>query len=369
MRRFLTVLSLLSCCAAPAQEQSVVRGDSLAVPVAGATSATVPANETLAAGVDSLRRTMSGWNRILARLPRISGYAQVGYEYAGPAEAGGNAVSSFFIKRVRLNLAGDITPRIDYRIQVEFASPKLVDAYLRLRPYNGLNFQIGEFKIPFSIENTDYVPLKFELIEYPLALRKLMGFNDLCGLSATGRDLGAQVYGGFVRRDGYNILNYNFGVFNGEGINTKDKNSSKDIVARLSVQPLGGWQFTGSYYRGEYGADCVRRVRYGAGMCYDRGRTVLRGEWIGGRTGELDSRGWYVLGGYRLLRSLQVVGRYDTFEQNVSRSDTRQTNYTAGLVWQPVKYLRCQLDYTYEQYASAAHCDRNGIALLLSGIF
>ena len=41
------------------------------------------------------------------------------------------------------------------------------------------------------------MPLKYEFIEYPLSLRRLMGFNDVCGLSATGRDMGAMLYGGF----------------------------------------------------------------------------------------------------------------------------------------------------------------------------
>lgn len=49
--------------------------------------------------------------------------------------------------------------------------------------------------------------------------------------------MGAQLFGGFFKRDGYSILNYNFGVFNGEGLNVKDKNKSKDIVARLTVKP------------------------------------------------------------------------------------------------------------------------------------
>lgn len=53
------------------------------------------------------------------------------------------------------------------------------------------------------------MPLKYEFIEYPLSLRRLMGFNDVCGLSATGRDMGAMLYGGFFNRKGYSVLGYN----------------------------------------------------------------------------------------------------------------------------------------------------------------
>ena len=205
------------------------------------------------------------------------------------------------------------------------------------------------------------MPLRYEFIEYPLSLCKLMGFNDLCGLSATGRDMGAQLFGGFFRRDGYSILNYNIGVFNGEGLNVRDKNKSKDVVARLTLKPAAGLQLAGSYYWGEYGADYLKRVRYGAGACYDRGPVVVRGEYICGTTGDLDSEGWYAVAGWRVTKTLLPAVRYDTFLENTARSSSRQTNYTAALTWQPVKYLRCQLNYTYEDYAAR---DVSGLSLI-----
>lgn len=330
-----------------------------------------PSAESLREEVAALERETSAWEKVLARLPRISGYVQAGYE-------GSEHVSTFFLKRVRLNLAGDIAPKLDYRVQIEFCSPKIVDAYLRYRPFGELGIQLGEYKLPFSIENTEYVPLKYELIEYPLSLRKLMGFNDLCGLSATGRDLGAMLFGGFFRREGYDILSYHIGVFNGEGLNTKDRNRSKDLCARLTLRPVAGLQIAGSCYRGEYGPDYRKRIRYGAGACYDRGPLVLRGEYICGTTGmpagdagpafELDSEGWYAVAGWRATRTLLPVVRYDTFRESAS-SESRQTNYTAGVVWQPVKYLRCQLNYTYEDHAARAVANRNVVAVMLSGIF
>ena len=316
----------------------------------------------LSAEVAALKAKTSAWDKVLAALPAISGYLQTGYEWSDNS-------SSFFIKRVRLSLSGNIAPKLDYRVQIEFASPKIVDAYLCYRPFDELNLQLGEYKLPFSIENTEYVPLRYEFIEYPLSLCKLMGFNDLCGLSATGRDMGAQLFGGFFRRDGYSILNYNIGVFNGEGLNVRDKNKSKDVVARLTLKPAAGLQLAGSYYWGEYGADYLKRVRYGAGACYDRGPVVVRGECICGTTGDLDSEGWYAVAGWRVTKTLLPAVRYDTFLENSARSSSRQTNYTAALTWQPVKYLRCQLNYTYEDYAARDVSGRNVVALMLSGIF
>ena len=83
--------------------------------------------EELSAEVAALKAKTSTWDKVLAALPKISGYVQTGYEWSDNS-------STFFIKRVRLNLAGAIAPKLDYRVQIEFASPKIVDAYLCYKP-------------------------------------------------------------------------------------------------------------------------------------------------------------------------------------------------------------------------------------------
>lgn len=371
--------------AAPATGASVV-GTAPVPASAAAPAAETPSLESLAAEVAALKAQAAARDARLDRLPRISGYVQAGYEWS-------DVSSSFFIKRVRLDLRGDIARKLDYRVQLEFASsPKIVDAYLQYRPFRQLNFKLGEYKIPFTIENTDYVPLKFELIEYPLALQRLMGFAEPIGgrmvggvmqggetLKDTGRDMGLTLHGSFFPCGERALLSYEVGVFNGAGINLRDNNRSKDVVARLTLRPVRGLTLSGSWYGGEYGADCLERQRVSAGVCYDRGRGVVRGEWIGGRTGyaateeyaagTFDSSGWYVLGGVRLTPSLMPVVRYDTLLSDTASDDSRQTNWTAGILWHPVKYLRCQLNYTYEHYAAPGIADRNVVAVMFSGIF
>lgn len=373
--------------AAPA---SSVSGLSAAAPAssgsAAGTAAETPSLESLAAEVAALKAQAAARDARLDRLPRLSGYVQAGYEWSDES-------SSFFIKRVRLDLRGALARTLDYRVQLEFASsPKIVDAYLHYKPFRQLNFKLGEYKIPFTIENTDYVPLKFELIEYPLALQRLMGFAEPIGgryvggamqggetLKDTGRDMGLTLHGSFFPCGERALLSYDVGVLNGAGINLRDNNRSKDVVARLTLRPVLGLTLSGSWYGGEYGADCLERQRVSAGVCYDRGRGVVRGEWIGGRTGyaateeyaagTFDSSGWYVLGGVRLTPTLMPVVRYDTLLPDTASADSRQTNWTAGILWHPVKYLRCQLNYTYEHYAAPGMTDRNVVAVMLTGIF
>lgn len=371
--------------AAPATGASVV-GTAPVPASAAAPAAETPSLEPLAAEVAALKAHSAAHTARLERIPRISGYVQAGYEWS-------DGSSSFFIKRVRLDLRGALARTLDYRVQLEFASsPKIVDAYLHYKPFRQLNFKLGEYKIPFTIENTDYVPLKFELIEYPLALQRLMGFAEPIGgryvggamqggetLKDTGRDMGLTLHGSFFPCGERALLSYDVGVFNGAGINLRDNNRSKDVVARLTLRPVRGLTLSGSWYGGEYGADCLERQRVSAGVCYDRGRGVVRGEWIGGRTGyaateeyaagTFDSSGWYVLGGVRLTPTLMPVVRYDTLLPDTASADSRQTNWTAGILWHPVRPLRCQLNYTYEHYAAPGMADRNVVAVMLTGIF
>ena len=75
------------------------------------------------------------------------------------------------------------------------------------------------------------------------------------------------------------------------------------------------------------------------------------------------------MGGVRITRTLLAVARCDTFLEDRSVGATRQTNWTAGVLWQPVKHLRCQLNYTYEEYASPAVANGNVVSVMLSGIF
>jgi len=77
---------------------------------------------------------------------RISGYVQVGYEWTE------DTASTFFLKRARFKVDGDLwRDKLDYCLQIEFASPKVVDAYVRFKPMAQVNAQLGQFKIPFSI--------------------------------------------------------------------------------------------------------------------------------------------------------------------------------------------------------------------------
>ena len=59
--------------------------------------------------------------------------------------------------------------------------------------------------------------------------------------SSGGRDIGIQVSGDVLpNSNGRKLLHYQVGVYNGEGINTADKDNRKDIIGGLWVMPVKG---------------------------------------------------------------------------------------------------------------------------------
>lgn len=297
---------------------------------------------------------------------RISGYIQVGYEWVE------DNTSSFYLKRARFKVDGDLwKDKLDYCLQIEFASPKIVDAYVRFKPMAQLNVQFGQFKIPFSIENTEYPPLKAEFIEYPMVLTRLVRMNDVCGIASTGRDIGGQLYGSFFKRDGYHILSYNLAVMNGAGINRTDSNKSKDVVGRLMVRPVKNLLLSASYMFSEVPIGdnpYADASRYGFGAMYDCERFIVRSEYVVGHTAGVDAHGAYVTAGYRFNSPFTALARWEFFDQDKAQSGYRQVNYSVGVDYQPLKYLRMQLNYTFSTFNSDAP-NMSGINLMVSGIF
>ena len=169
-----------------------------------------------------------------------SGYLQGGYSYNYNPE--GDDTNTFYIKRARLTWAGDLfkDPKVgtfDYKVQVDFAgTPKLVDFFLKYTLCDEFGVQIGEFKTPLTIENSEYAPVKLEFIDYSLLVQRFaqMSAADLGGINSTGRDMGIQFFGKAIPMDdGHSLLRYNIALFNGNGINKSDDDNLKNFMARV----------------------------------------------------------------------------------------------------------------------------------------
>lgn len=265
--------------------------------------------------------------------------------------------NTFFIRRARLSVTGDVTEHLEYKLQTEMAGGvRMIDAFVKCQFCDWLNLELGQFKTPFTLES-QYILLNKEGIDYAQAISRLSGYNDpLPGNRTNGRDIGMMVYGNLLSCDGgtYPLLKYHVGVFNGSGINRKDDNLSKDIIARIDIHPLmRNLVLSASLIRGTY-ADAVNpdaaNHRYSFGGEYKDKALTLRSEYVradieaGGAVTSTD--GFYVVAGWWLPFEssfrLRPVLRYD----RLNTAGDSSVLYMTGLDCWPWSHLRLQAGYT-----------------------
>ena len=326
--------------------------------------------------IAKLEKRSAVWDKLKPAF-KLSGYLQAGYDYLWTED--GTQTSTFDLRRARVSLQGDIYngkkgAKASYRIQIDLCKElPIMDLWAKYQPVNQFGVQAGQFKVPVSIENTDYAATKLEFITYSLPVQRLarLSSSDLQGVNSSGRDIGAMLYGGFIKRDGFSIINYELGVFNGTGINVKDNNKSKDIAARLTIQPLKDLKIAAYYMGGETNATSLVTKypamvldnsavnlsyldynRYGGGFDYENKYIFARAEYLGGRTGDYLSSGVYALVGYKFLGKCSVGVRYAYLDENQNGESTTpvQSDYSVALSYHPWKHLRLQAEYTRQVY-------------------
>lgn len=301
----------------------------------------------------------------------LSGYLQGGFQT--PGVGGDEPSSTFYLKRARVSLTGNVPQdNIDYRLQVDMAgSPKICDLYFRYKPSAAFNVQLGQFKIPFAIENDIYGPTTVEFIDYSYITTLLARNADrFDGISAGGRDIGLQLYGGFGEARGYNILSYNLGIFNGAGINKADNNDAKDVVARLIFKPSKELSLSASWMSAatNYEAHIQRSNRTALGVIYDASSFIVRSEYALAKFDDRNVDAFYVMGGYKLKRNWMLVARYETLNDGEKHGANR---VTFGAVFKPYSYLRFQLNYAIENTSLQLpkYYNTSGLNFMVTAIF
>jgi len=334
-------------------------------------------------------------------MPKVSGFVQGLYQ-ANLSDEGELKDNTFRMRRVRLSVSGNLAKGLTYKIQGDFGrSPILVDAFVKYKACNEFAIQVGQFKTPFTLESP-INPVNLEIFDYGEGVKGLVGYNDVCGVGALGRDIGIMATGGFLQIEdkagkSYNVVDYAVGVFNGNGVNVIDNNNRKDIVGHIELHPgMKALTLSGSYYYGMYkssnDADAVAtgetnlghgaRNRWTAGAQYNDGNLVVRGEYISGQTGFqagttdefgsamtedrfLTSNGYYGVLGYNLRfgkegkkQTLMPVIRYEHFAKDANIEKGGTNWYTVGINYWPVKSLNFKLDYSLVQKESGSNSHR-----------
>ena len=156
------------------------------------------------------------------------------------------AHSSFDLRFVRLYLNGYCFKDFYYRLQMEMndapgvdKGPRIVDAFIEWQPMDEARVKLGQFKRSFGFENP-YNPLDVGLGSYSQATMKIASIGDRIGEhKSSGRDVGVQLQGDLLpAQDGHKYVHYQVGLFNGQGINHKDKDNHKDLIGGMWFSPL-----------------------------------------------------------------------------------------------------------------------------------
>ena len=189
---------------------------------------------------------------------KLSGYGMTQYQYSGQKDAESN---SFNIRMARIALEGRIAGDFYWKTQIQFngntsnlgSSPRMVDLFAEWQKYEYFKVKIGQFKNPFTFENPMH-PIDQGFMGYSQNVSKLAGFSDRAEEHASnGRDIGLQLQGDFLKNaNGRNLLHYQVGVFNGQGINTKDVDNQKNVIGGVWVMPVSGMRIGAFGWIGSY---------------------------------------------------------------------------------------------------------------------
>jgi hypothetical protein len=305
-----------------------------------------------------------------ASAPKFGGYIIGKYSYTD--KQGSNTGDGFNARLIRMYVSGSILTDFKYRVQVELNNtPHVKDYQIEWAKYDVFSVKMGQFKRPFTFENP-YNPWDVGIGDYSQLTKKLAGMGDYNGEpSMGGRDQGLQVQGELLKvgKDRHNLLQYQLGVFNGQGINTKEVNCRKDVIGNVKFQPLKGWLIGLFGWHGNYASNgvTVDRNRWAVGTTYENSGWVARAEYAhsqGHKISDVNADGtvsgtgradaWYALAGVPCNDWLSCYARYDAYRDQATWG-TMKTIYSLCPNFQLNKNLMFQVQYNFVN-------DRNSVA-------
>ena len=320
---------------------------------------------------------------------KFSGYGMLQYQGQDPE---GNHSNSFNLRLARFILDGKIGD-FDWRAQIQGTNPtgpgqptvQLVDLYAEWRKYPEFKVRAGQFKRAFTYENPTH-PITQGWRGYADVINKLSAFGDRTGeKSSGGRDIGIQVSGDlFPNANGRRLFHYQVGVYNGEGVNQKDMDNRKDIIAGVWVMPIKGVRIGAFGWTGSRGGmldpetgktRSVEKNRYCLSAEYDKDEYTFRAEYIhsqgwgakspGNNTREIcyengdKADGWYVFGIVPLIKGkLHAKARYQSY-RNQKNWATSVNQVECGLNYFFTKNLELHMEYSHVNDRNLAKHDYN----------
>ncbi|MEZ7674363.1 porin [Prevotella sp. 20925_1_30] len=324
---------------------------------------------------------------------KLSGFGIVQYQYNGMHNSKTSKSNSFNLRLGRVSLDGRILDDWYWKAQLQVngntstlgTSPRVVDLFAEWQKYDYFRVKLGQFKNPFTFDNPIH-PIDQGFMSVAQSVLKLASFSDRAGAHpSNGRDIGIQVQGDFLKNNaGRNLVHYQVGVFNGQGINTKDVDQQKNIIGGVWVMPvnglrLGWFGWTGSYARKgtwtdnagivQSGVCKLQQRRYAFSAEYKANDWTLRSEYIhstgyafakslsntddaAAKDCNLSADGNKAQGVYALViapiipNKLHAKARYDMYQPS-DGAQKQRTQYDIGLDYEFTKNLALSGIYSY----------------------
>ena len=320
---------------------------------------------------------------------RVSGFAIAQYQWSNPKD---NEANTFNLRMARVALDGKVAGDFYWKTQIQItgntstlaSSPRLVDLFVEWQKYKAFNLRLGEFQVPFTFESPIH-PIDVGFMDNGQAVLKLTGYSDRSGMhSSNGRDIGIMAQGDFLKNaNGRNLLHYAVSVVNGQGINLKDVDQRKNLVASLWVMPIEGMRIGVSGWEGSYsrkgnwtdeqtgekrsGVRSLPQHRYAISGEYASEGFTFRSEYVHS-TGNAFAKtmtntndgsasdcnlsaignkadGVYALGIIPVIKNkVNVKARYDLYRNNAEWNSAK-TFYEAGADYYFTKNLRLSAEY------------------------
>ncbi len=287
----------------------------------------------------------------------VGGVAYAGYVYQLKDTA--NHVNNFDVSRAYLDVIGKFAYGIGTRVTADIyrntdgsLAYRLKYAYATWTPdKSALTFKFGQIHTPF-------IDWEEHLWDYRMQGQMAM---ERAGYMSSS-DFGAGIDGNW----GFDKVNMQVGVYNGENYNKAPGDQRKDLMGRVSVRLLGtneggrdgGLRLTGY---GQLGKPTGggRRQRYIGMVSYRSKALTLAAELAGTRdsvtapaTAEKDGRVISVFGVARIPPSykVQIIGRFDSTDPNTDANNDRTTRIIAGVAYQVSGNLRVLGDFDHLTY-------------------
>lgn len=303
---------------------------------------------------------------------KFSGYGMVQYQASDKDGAESNA---FNLRLVRMALEGRAHDDFYWKVQMQIngntydpdkssTDIRLVDLFGEWQKYEFFKVKAGQFKRPFTFENPMH-PITQGFMSYSQNVSKLAGFSDRCGGNASnGRDIGVQIQGDLLKNaEGRNLLHYQVGVFNGEGINQKDKDNRKDIIGGAWVMPIKGMRIGAFGWTGSR-AGVGEKNRYAFSGEYAANDWTFRTEYIHSQGWNADHTSDKADGIYALCiapiqkNKMHVKARYDLYREAKEWGQSK-TMYEIGADYMFTKNLQINLEYARVNDRTIANADKH----------